>query len=123
MDKRILIIKNTVAKNLKSPATVEEMSVEINVSASRLRQLFKKETGMSFGEYVRQQRLERARELLETTFMRVQEVSAAIGIHDQSYFNRLFKEKYGLTPGKYHDEHCVMFKPTNDSTDKNRSVQ
>lgn len=118
MDKRILIIKNTISENLKSPATIEEISAEMNVSASRLRQLFKKETGMSFGEYVRGQRLERARELLETTFMRLQEVSAAVGIDDQSYFNRLFKRKYGLTPGKYHDEYCVMFKSINDSTEK-----
>lgn len=118
MDKRILKLKNTITEDLKSLAEIENMSAEMNMSASHLRQLFKKETGMSFGEFVRQKRLERARELLETTYMRVQEVGATVGIHDQSYFNRLFKKKYGLTPGKYHDEHCVMFKRTNDSIDE-----
>jgi two-component system response regulator YesN len=110
MDKRILILKGLILANLQSPPTVEEISAELNVSASRLRQLIKEETGMPFGEFVRDLRLERARELLETTFLRVQEIGAAVGIGDQSYFNRVFKEKYGMTPGKYHDEHCVMFK-------------
>ncbi len=118
MDKRILKLKDTITGNLKSPATIKEMSAEINISASHLRQLFKRETGMPFGEYVREQRLKRARELLETTYMRVQEVGTEVGFYDQSYFNRLFKKKYGLTPGKYHDKHYVMFQSINDSTDE-----
>lgn len=85
MDKRVLIVKDIIIKNLNSPAAIEKMSVEVNMSASRLRQLFKKETGMPISEYVREKRLERARELLETTHLRVQEVGAAVGIHDQSY--------------------------------------
>lgn len=118
MDKRILLLKNTIITDLTSTATIEEISAEINMSASRLRQLFKEETGMPFGEFVRQQRLERARELLETTYLRVQEVGAAVGVYDQSYFNRLFKKKYGLTPRKYHEEHCVMYKSNDNLTDK-----
>lgn len=117
MDKRILILRRLVLANLKFPPSIEEISVELNVSASRLRQIVKKETGMPFAEYVRHQRLEQARTLLETTFMRVQEVGTAVGIGDQSYFNRVFKEKYGSTPGKYHNEHCLLFKSIDDSSE------
>lgn len=114
MDKRILLIEKTLLENLKNPPTIEDLSVRYNISASRLRQLFKKETGLPFGEFIRQKRLEKARELLETTFMRVQEVGTAVGIFDQSYFNRAFKEKYGLSPGKYHDKYCVIFESINE---------
>lgn len=118
MDRRILIVKRTICANLKSPPTVEQISAELNLSASRLRQLVKETTGMAFGEYVRHQRLERARELLETTFLHAQEVGVAVGFADQSYFNRLFKEKYGLAPRKYHDENCRMFKAVEDFKDE-----
>ena len=117
MDKRILVIERTIRANLKSPPTVEEISAELNISASRLRQIVKAATGTAFGAFVRRQRPERARELLETTFLRTQEVGAAVGIADQSYFNRLFKEKYGLSPSRYHAEHCRMFKSAEDSND------
>ena len=115
MDKRILLLRNLILANLTSLPNIEEISIKLNISTSRLRQITKESTGMSFGEYVRHQRLERARELLETTFLRAQEVSVAVGIGDQSYFNRIFKEKYGLSPKKYHAEHCRMYKSDGDS--------
>lgn len=118
MDKRILKITDRIFANLKSPPTIEDLSEEFNVSASRLRQLFRKETEMPFGEYVRLQRLERARELLETTHLRVKEIGAAVGFGDQSFFNRAFKERFGLTPGEYHDKHCVTFKSPGSSSDE-----
>lgn len=101
MDKRILLLKEIILSKIQSSPTIEELSTHINISPSRLRQLFKSETGMPFGEYVRHLQLEYARELLETTFMRVQEIRVACGFHNQNYFNRVFKEKYKLTPQKY----------------------
>ncbi len=118
MDYRIFVLKKTIIKNLELPLTIEELRAEVNLSASHLRRLFKEETKMSFGEFVREQRLERARELLATTLMRAKEVGAAVGIYDQAYFNRLFKNKYGLTPRKYHEENYVKFKSIGDASGK-----
>jgi len=61
-------------------------------------------------------RLEKACELLETKFDRVQEIGAAVGIYDQSYFVRLFKEKYNLTPTEYRDKNHEDFKSINKNS-------
>ena len=119
MDKRILLLQERILEKLQSPPALEELATEINVSPSRLRQIFKAETGMPFTEYVRHLQMERARQMLETTFLRVQEISFAVGFRDQCHFNRAFKEKYGMTPKKYRYENHWEFKKLNE----NRFVQ
>ena len=114
MDKRILFLKEQILIEIKSPPTIEKLAAQINVSPSRLRQIFKAEMKMPFGEYVRHLQMELARELLETTFMRVQEISIKIGFRDQCYFNRAFKERYGLPPKKYRNENHRDFKKFNE---------
>ena len=64
----------------------------VNLSCSRLRHLFKHETGMSFAQYIKQLRMHKARELLEDTFLRVKEIMVIIGVTDESHFVRDFKE-------------------------------
>lgn len=86
---------------LRTQPTLEEMSQAVNLSPSRLRSLFKVETGMSPTEYLKDLRLARARELLETTFLQVKEIRIKVGIPDQSNFVRDFKRKYGVSPTEY----------------------
>lgn len=113
MDKRILLLHEQILAKLQSPPTLEVLAAQINVLPSRLRQIFKAETGMPFVEYVRHLQVERALHLLETTFMRVQEIGAAVGFRDQSYFNRAFREKYGISPKKYRDENHFQLRRFN----------
>jgi len=80
---------------------LSEMAQVVNLSPSRLRYLFKKETGTAPGHYLRTFRLERAKVLLETTFLSVKEIIGSIGVNDQSHFIREFKKSYGLTPAQY----------------------
>jgi transcriptional regulator GlxA family with amidase domain len=57
--------------------------------------------GMAPKQYLKNLRLERAKELEETTFLRVKEIMSAVGINDESHFARDFKAKYGETPAAY----------------------
>ena len=59
---------------------------------------------MSIGEYLKNLRMQKAGELLETTSLNVKEVAAAVGMRDQSHFVRAFKKSYGLTPSQYRDK-------------------
>lgn len=59
---------------------------------------------MSIGEYLKNLRMQKAGELLETTSLSVKEVGAAVGMLDQSHFVRAFKKSYGLTPSQYRDK-------------------
>lgn len=113
MNNRMLLLTESITAKIKSPPHIEELAAQVNVSPSRMRQIFKAETGMPFAEYVRHLQMERARELLETTFMRVQEIGLTIGFGDHGYFNRAFKKKYGLSPNKYRDENHQDFKKLN----------
>lgn len=101
MDRRIHFLKERIVSNPQKQFSVEEMAINVNLSASHLHKLFKNETGMTAVQYVRHIRLEKARELLENSFLRVKEITNEVGIGDQSHFIRDFKDKYGMTPSAY----------------------
>lgn len=62
---------------------------------------FAKATGFSPVDYVQNLRIEEAKQLLETTQVPIDEVSAEVGYEDPSYFRKLFKRKAGISPAKY----------------------
>lgn len=66
--------------------------------------LFKKETGISFKNYVIHRRIEAAKELLRTTDLPVNIVADHVGYGNYSYFSRLFKKVTGVTPIEYRNE-------------------
>jgi len=64
-------------------------------------QLFNAEMKTPPARYAKNERIEAARLLLETTFLSVKEIAARAGFQDQSHFARDFKKRYGLTPAKH----------------------
>jgi AraC-like DNA-binding protein len=76
----------------------------VNISPSRLHQLFKDETGWPPGKYLHSLRMRQAKELLETSFLTIKEVMAKVGVADESHFVRDFKKVYGVTPAKYREQ-------------------
>ncbi|MGM1050021.1 MAG: response regulator [Bacillota bacterium] len=60
--------------------------------------LFHKETGESFTEYINRYRIEKAKELLRTTSLKVQEISREVGYWETGYFYKQFKKYVGLSP-------------------------
>jgi transcriptional regulator GlxA family with amidase domain len=72
-----------------------------------LKRRFRAATGMTLIEYVQNLRVEKAKRLLETGSLPVDEISAETGYEDASFFRRLFKRRTGLTPSQYKK----MFKP------------
>src|SRR6266850_4516636 len=91
------IVKNSLADRLPERA----MARIVNLSCARLRQLFKKETGLSPFQYVKRLRMKRAADLLRRSFLSVKEVSFQSGWGDLSHFVRDFKKRYGLTPSEF----------------------
>lgn len=107
MDKRIAFLKKQMLSNLQHSPTVKQMAHSINLSEPHLQQLFRREIGMSPIQYLRNLRLEKARELLDESFMHVKEIGFAVGVSDQSHFVRNFKAKYGATPAEYRKHHSA----------------
>ncbi len=76
----------------------------LNVNASYLSTLFKKETGMTLTDYINKKRIEYAVFLLNSTNMQIQNIAQHCGIHDVNYFTKLFKKFIGKTPKEYKSE-------------------
>ena len=68
------------------------------MSPSYLTRLLRDQTGHSPASFVREVRLRRAYELVQTTFLSIKEVMAAVGWNDPSHFSRTFKRRFGLSP-------------------------
>jgi transcriptional regulator GlxA family with amidase domain len=101
MDKRISTIVEKVSSNFQECWKIDELAGIVNLSNSQFEELFKREKQLSPIQFVKHLRFEKAKSLLETTFLTVKEISFAVGINDQSHFVRDFKLKYGLTPTEY----------------------
>lgn len=84
-------------------ATLEELAAEMNVALSTMSKLVKKSTGKTFKELLKQQRLLRAASLLEYTRLSVTEIIELVGYDNTSYFHRIFKEEYYMSPKQYRD--------------------
>jgi len=101
MDRRvrrvIALMKHSLALKLSGHA----LAKSVNLSAARLRQLFKQETSISPIRYLRRLRTKRAAYLLRTSFMSVKEVAFQTGSGDVSHFVRDFKKHYGVTPTEF----------------------
>lgn len=90
--------------NLQQEVRPGKLAQRVNLSPSRLQHLFKAETGVSLTQHLKALRLERARELLETTFLSVKQIMTTAGLKNKSHFVKDFKKAYGMTPTQYRRE-------------------
>lgn len=92
-----------VSLNIEKKLYQDEVANHIFLNPSYFSRLFKKEMGMTFVEYVKSMKMERAKELLDQTTHSVGEICERLGYDNQSYFIKLFKKHEGVTPAEYRD--------------------
>lgn len=102
---RVQNVVSLMRRDLRSRRTLGDMAHAVNLTTFHFCHLFKAETGSSPARYLKNLRLERARELLETTLLSVKEVRALVGLNDESHFARDFRATYGLTPQQYREHY------------------
>ena len=73
------------------------------LNPSYFSKLFHEETGETFSKYVARLRMERAKQLLKETTLKVYEIAEKVGYNDFRHFTKMFKECEGLTPGQYRE--------------------
>lgn len=98
------LIKNVLTNidaDLTTDLTLKAQAELLNVNASYLSALFKKEMGMTLTDYVNKSRVTHAITLLNTSNMQVQLIAQYCGISDVNYFTKLFKKYIGKTPQEY----------------------
>ncbi|APQ18168.1 AraC family transcriptional regulator [Maribacter hydrothermalis] len=78
------------------------LAKRVGLNQTNLQRGFKKLYKTSVNQYIKNFRIEKAKELLETTDLNITQISYKIGINSRSYFSKLFKEKYGLSPRDFY---------------------
>ncbi len=97
VQKAVVYIEGDLAGNL----SLRVLAKDLNVNASYLSALFKKETGQTVTDFITRRRLELAMQLLKDTRLQVQTVAQHCGIVDVHYFTKLFKRHTGHTPREF----------------------
>lgn len=78
---------------------------QVGLTAVQLGKLFKKHCGKTIPEYITDYRLEKAVTWMKNSNLTVSEIAQRCGYQNESYFFRVFKEKYGITPRQYEKQH------------------
>ncbi len=94
-------IKSYINENIEFNVTLSHISELFHYNQQYLGRLFKKETGMNFNEYINLEKLKNAKYILEQTNLKVLDVSYRVGFNNVTYFNRIFKKHFGLSPTEY----------------------
>lgn len=103
-DEVVYRIRQYIKKYYAKELSVDLLAKAVSLTPSYLCTLFKKQTGVTLIHYLTQYRIERAVELLEENTYKTSEVARRVGYHNLSYFNLVFKERTGKTPGQYRKE-------------------
>ncbi len=95
-------LKETIQDHIDTNLSLKELSKGLEISPSYLSREFSKYfEDLSFGDYIRKQRIERAVELIKTTTYSLTEIAYLTGFSDQSHFTRIFKKNMGQNPSDY----------------------
>jgi transcriptional regulator GlxA family with amidase domain len=86
---------------MADPPGLIELAHRVGTNQARLGREFQTHLGMSTFEYLREQRLVRAQELLTTTDRQVQRIAEAVGFKRAGDFATAFKLRFGVTPREY----------------------
>lgn len=98
------IIRNIAKAIVKEPAkeyTLEMLSQQSGLAQAKLQEGFKVLYARTVTEYIRHTRLEAARDYIRTTDMNISQIVYSIGFSSRSYFSKIFKRKYGLSPSDF----------------------
>ena len=97
----VKLILDYISEHYTEIITIEELAEMLHFSPQYFMRFFKKYTGMTCLDYINDYRLNTAARLLLETNKSVSEIAEEVGLRNVSYFNRLFKRKYEMTPREY----------------------
>lgn len=84
--------------DLSKNYSVDQLAKEVGTNVNKLQEGFKYMFDLTVNKYVQQVKLEAARDLLTDTDNNISQIVNQIGLNNRSYFSKIFKEKYGVSP-------------------------
>ncbi|HMH30397.1 MAG TPA: helix-turn-helix transcriptional regulator [Steroidobacteraceae bacterium] len=99
LERRVLKILDMVETG--NTFGIRDLAAEFRLSPAYLQRLFKNETGICMGEWLSEQRLQRAAYLLSNSYLSIKEITHAIGYEHTSSFIRAFERRFQQAPARY----------------------
>ncbi len=100
-DGRMQQVFRYIDENFSGNISLSVLAEQMYLSPSTLSRLFKKNTGVYFAEYILQMRLDYARQALLDADDSITRIAVDSGFSNLSTFNRVFKERFGVSPSEY----------------------
>ncbi|GKZ03700.1 DNA-binding response regulator [Paraclostridium bifermentans] len=97
----ILKLLRNIEENYSKDLNLKEISETYNINSIYLGQLFQKETGILFSDYLNNFRVNKAKNLLVETSLKAAEIGELVGYANKNYFYRKFKDIVGITPSEW----------------------
>lgn len=100
-DYQIQSILALLHADLRQPHRIADLALRLGISPRQFERRFKDATGSPLRQYLKKIRLEKASELLATTFLSIKEISDQVGLEAVNHFIADFKQVYRWTPVEY----------------------
>lgn len=102
--KQIETIKKYIYDNYDKDIGVEILAEHVCFAPNYLSYIFKKETGHNLSKFIKSYRMMKAKDMLESTYEKIVNISYAVGYRNVSYFCQSFREYFGVSPQKFRSE-------------------
>lgn len=105
-DKLMKKLMEVMEKNIdNSDLTVDDLVSMMGIGRSVFFKKLKSLTGLAPIEFIREVRVKRAAQLIESGEYTISQITYMVGCNDPRYFSRIFKQRFGITPSEYRDKH------------------
>uniref|UniRef100_UPI003F6D895C helix-turn-helix domain-containing protein n=1 Tax=Polaribacter sp. TaxID=1920175 RepID=UPI003F6D895C len=99
---------NQIVKDPAKDYSLEDLSLKSGLTQAKLQDGFKFLYNRTVTEYIRHIRLESAKEMIKNTDLNISQIVYSIGFSSRSYFSKIFREKYGITPNQFKKKVLVV---------------
>ncbi|KRE35255.1 response regulator transcription factor [Paenibacillus sp. Soil522] len=107
-EKLIADVKHYIHEQYHDPKlTLDVLAEHFKISVSHLSQLFSKKENVSVYEYMIKKRIEKSKELLTFSHIKISDIATMMGYDNPRYFSQVFRKRTGLTPGQYRSKHFI----------------
>lgn len=106
--------------HLGGDVSLQQVARQVHLNPSHFSEVFKKEAGVTFGDYVVNRKMARAQEILSVSPVKVSEVASSVGYEDVKYFSQLFRKHTGKTPSEFREKGPTLSYSSEDDRTRRR---